>query len=247
MLNHKKLLSAALACAMAASLAVPTFAASSSESTTNRSLKVTAAYQAVPIAVVVPTTGTVIINPYSLPVEIGTDADGVAVKVQKQITTKPLAIKNQGDIALDVNVSTTTALTGTLKLLTEDVKDDDTSNSAFIYMDVVKSTTLKGSTDDVNAAAVATAYKDQAWKSDDDGALVLKSGTQTQAKIVTLAGNTYDDNKFAEYAEGSIALIGFDGSCVKEPKTAWTTKDGLTCTIAFTFTPADTTSSESTD
>jgi hypothetical protein len=114
-------------------------------------------------------------------------------------------------------------------------------------MDVVKSTDLKGSTDDVNAAAIATAYKAQTWKSDDDGALVLKSGTQTQAKIVTLAGNTYDDNKFAEYAEGSIALIGFDGNCVIEPKTAWTTKDGLTCTIAFTFTPAATTTEDGGD
>jgi hypothetical protein len=249
MFNCKKLLSLALAGAMAASLATSAFAASS-ESTTNRSLKVTGAYQAVTINVVVPTTGTVIINPYALPVEIGKDADGVAVKAEnKQIVTKPLAIKNQSDIDLNVNVSTTTALTGSLKLATTAIADTDTSNSAYIYM-AIEPTTITGSKDDVTEASYIDTYKGQTWTEPGDdvkNSVLLKSGTQSLPGATTLTKASYeDDGTFKEYASGSIAFIGFTGTCVTEPKTAWTTKDGLTCTVAFTFTPA-TTTEETTD
>jgi hypothetical protein len=244
MLTKKKLASLAMAGVMTLSLAAPAFAASSSESTSNRSLKVTGAYQAVAINVVVPTTGTVVINPYALPVEIGKDADGAAVKVQQQIVTKPLVIKNQSDIKLDMNISATTATTGNLSLATSDISDitTETKNSAYVYLQAA-TTTLEGEKDgdDLTEGAINAAYKDFKWADlDTTNGIVLKAGSTAQAVtgIVTLAANTMeDDGSFGSYTKGAIAFLKFDGSCAQNPKTAWTTKDGLTCTIAFTFTP----------
>jgi hypothetical protein len=261
MLNCKKLLSMALACAMAASLAVPAFAAT--ESTSNRSLKVTAAYQAVTINVVVPTTGTVIIDPYSLPVVVGTDdSDGDITAKNQQIITKALAIKNQSDIELKVNVATTTALTGNLKLATsaDSITDSTTTNTAYIWLNFQKSG-LEGDMDTVSDTAIAMCYHD-AYDDDDKNfdwtsatyaeanegksQTILKSGAQTLKEGIVLDAATYQDKEFSAYNEGSIWFIKFDGKCVVEPKTAWTTKDGLTCTMAFTFTP-NTTSSDGAD
>jgi hypothetical protein len=252
MLTKKKLASLAMAGVMTMSLAAPAFAATTKENTTNRSLKVTAAYQAVTINVVVPTTGTVVINPYSLPVQIGTDSEGQPIKVQKQIVTKPLAIKNQcTDVALDMNISATTSLTGSMSLATGDIENvaTDQKTEAYIYMEVAP-TTITGAKDSdaLSDAGIADAYSKFEWPefkawttTDTDGnGLVLKAGTtaQTANAIVTLAKATADDSgAFSEYANGGVAFIGFLGSCAQNPKTAWTAKDGLTCTVAFTFTP----------
>jgi hypothetical protein len=239
MLTKKKLTSLALAGVMTLSLAAPAFAATAKENTTNRSLKVTAAYQAVTINVVVPTTGTVVIDPYKLPVSVGTKEDGSDISIKnQQIVTKPLAIKNQSDIKLDMNIATTTALTGNLKLAT---KSDDivttgdsitTSNTAFIYVNVLASA-LKGNADTVTESAIVEDYAGKAvteYAADNEGKtqLVLKSGSQTMAAAATLTPATLDSGAFSEYGEGSIAYIQFGGICVESPKTAWTTKDGLT-------------------
>jgi hypothetical protein len=248
MLTKKKLASLAMAGVMTMSLAAPAFAATTKENTTNRSLKVTAAYQAVTINVVVPTTGTVVIDPYKLPVSVGTKEDGSDITIKdQQIVTKPLAVKNQSDIDLDVNIATTTALTGNLKLATksdEIVTTGDnitTTNTAFVYVNVLASD-LTGNTDKVTEAAIVEDYagKTVTEYADDNAGktqLVLKSGSQTMTAAATLTKSTLDSGTFSEYAAGSIAYIQFGGICVQNPKTAWTTKDGLTCTMAFTFTP----------
>jgi hypothetical protein len=247
MLTKKKLASLAMAGVMTLSLAAPAFAASSSESTTNRSLKVTAAYQAVTINVVVPTTGTVVINPYGLPVEIGKDESDKKIEISnQQIVAKPMAIKNQAGLDLDMNVTTTTALTGTLKL-SADAAKDSTANQAKVTLYIAPTTTLTGDKDTVTDAKIAAFYKttyedSQGWAGVTDvKAIDLASGTNAtdgQKAVVLKAAKTEDDTgAFSEYEAGSIALIAFDGVCATEPKTAWTTKDGLTCTLAFTFTP----------
>jgi hypothetical protein len=250
MLNCKKLLSMALACAMAATLAVPAFAATTSESTTNRSLKVTGAYQAVTISVVVPSTGTVIIDPYKLPVEIYKDTETTIKSDGLQIVTKPLAIKNQSDIKLDMNISATTTVTGTLTLATGELTDIKTEkkNSAYVYLEAQVAEDLSGDPSEaVSNAKVAQAYKDFTWaalvtdEGDTQNGIVLKSGSaQSVNGIVTLEPNTFVDDAFSTYAAGSIAFLKLDGNCAQNPTTAWATKDGLTCTIAFTFTPAET-------
>jgi hypothetical protein len=250
MLNHKRIMSLIMAGAMAASLAVPAFAAESGESTTNRTIKVDGAYQAVDIAVVVPTSGTVVINPYSLPVEIGKDSDEKAVKVEgKQIVTKPLTIKNQSEVKLNVNVTATPTVKGNLALVTTPLTSEtiptEKKNSAFLYV-AVESTTLEGAkdADAVNDAAITAAWKAKTdwteYSADATNVVALtKSGTaasKTNMGVLT-AAKMDDDGAFAEYQSGSIAFINVSGSCAQNPTTAWTVKDGVTIQIAFTFTP----------
>jgi hypothetical protein len=264
MLN-KRIMSVAMATLMAASVAAPAFAADgeTTESTTNRALKIDGTYQAVDIAVVVPSTGTVIINPYALPVEIGKDADDNALKVSGQIVTKPMAIKNQSEVALDINVSATATVKGNLTLASSAVTPaSETKNAAFVYL-AIEPTELAGEkdADAVADGAIAAAYKDQTWTAygagteDDpvaDNVLALKATTTAVSKTgmgtLTAAEMDADDGTFAKYTEGSIAFLGLTGSCAQSPKTAWTTKDGLTANIAFTFTPhVEATTEESED
>jgi hypothetical protein len=252
MLN-KKLMSLVLAGAMVASLAVPAFAATSDDggSTDNRTTNVTATYQDVSIAVWVPTTATVYVNPYALPVEIGKDADDNAIKAEnQQIVTKPLVIKNQSEVALDINVSYTSAVKGNFTFATAAIDDTNTKNAGFVYLDVQQATSLTGADADVTDAAIATAWKDVTWdeySSTAKNEVLLKATTTavSQTGVGTLAKPTLDDaGAFSEYAAGSIAFVGITGSCVTSPKTAWTTKDGFTVKLAFTFTPNTSDASE---
>jgi hypothetical protein len=257
MLNHKKVLSLALASAMSLSMMAPAFAAetaSTSESTSNRQLKVDGTYQTVDIAVVVPTTGTVVINPYALPYEIGKDANNKAIKAEgQQIVTKPMTIKNQSETALYVNVSATTTTKGSLTLAAAPISDTagDTKNEAFVYLDL-ESSTLTGATSAITDAAIASAYNTTTWtdyvvQTDDTNTpanvLALKTSAVSKEKMITLAaaGMNTSTGAFDTYNSGSIAFVGLKGQCAENPKTAWTTKDGLTATIAFTFTPNTTT------
>jgi hypothetical protein len=248
MLN-KKLTSLVLAGAMAASLAVPAFAAETTEKTDNRATNVTAAYQEVTIAVVVPSDATVVINPYALPVAIGKDSSDADVKVEnQQIVTKPLALKNQSDVDLDINISYTSAVKGNFTFATAAIDDTNTKNAGFVYLDVKEDKTLSGT--EVSDADIAGAWKDVQWDSYDEKAtneLLLKATTTAVPKtgMGTLAAATVgDDGTFSEYNEGSIAFVGVTGSCVTSPKTAWTTKDGFTLKLAFTFTPNTSDASE---
>jgi hypothetical protein len=259
MLNHKKVLSLALASAMSLSMMAPAFAADT-ESTTNRSLKIDGTYKETTIDVVVPTTGTVIINPYALPcVIVDKTETAAAIKVKdQQIVTKPLAIKNQSDVKLDVNVSATATVKGNLTLATAPITDvaKDTKNDAFVYLvlaDMSSDTTLVGAKTAVTQSVIDTAYQKQVettkWTeytttNTPANVLALKTSAVTGEKMVTLAAATLEtDGSFKEYNAGSIAFVGLTGQCAQNPKTAWTTKDGLTATIAFTFTPNTTAAS----
>jgi hypothetical protein len=248
MFNCKKLLSLALAATMAASLAVPAFAAETTESTgektTNTALKIDGFYQATPVSVVVPESGKVIINPYALPCEIvAKTTDAAAIKVEnQQIVTTPMAIKNKSEVALNVNVSYTAKTSGSLTLATAPISDvtTDTKNDAFVYL-VIEETEL---TDD---STIDSTYASQEWTAYSTGSdapkniLALKSTTTaiSATKLATLAKpDLTDDGDFSAYTAGSIAFVSLKGSCAQSPKTAWTVKDGLTVNLAFTFTPA---------
>jgi hypothetical protein len=251
MFNCKKLLSLALAATMAASLAVPAFAA-----TTSNTTKITGNYQAVTIDVTVPTTGTAIINPYGLPVVIYSktvDSTTTEYKVDSaQIVTKPLAIMNRTDVDLDVNISYTASVTGTFTFAAAPIEKvaEDTKNEGFVYLAIESATDLKGAdTGDspaVTEEKIAESYSKVEWTEYNattvpDNVLALKATTTaiSKAKMSTLTAATMSetDGKFSEYAEGSIAFIGLCGNCAQNPKTAWVAKDGMVVNVAFTFTP----------
>jgi hypothetical protein len=230
MLKHKKVMSLALAAAMAASLSIPASASAVTENTTNRSLQVDGSYEEITIAVVVPTSGTVIINPYALPVEILAKTDSTdAVKVKdQQIVTKPLAVKNQSDIDLDINVSATATVKNNLGLATAPVTpSSEKSNKAFLYL-AVEASALTGATSAVTDKAIADALADENFKWTDYDAsatnvlALTKSGSaMTKDGIGTLKASALNtDGTFKEYNAGSIAYVGLCGSCAQNPTTA---------------------------
>jgi hypothetical protein len=141
MLN-KRIMSLTLAALTTAAMAAPAFAASAN------STVITGTYADVPIAVTVPATGTVTINPYKLPIDV-TKSDGTT-KAQisgEQITTVPLAIKNDGTVALDVGatVTTTNGKSSGITLTNKSTvpasgETASTDKNAFVYLEVVSIT-----------------------------------------------------------------------------------------------------------
>jgi hypothetical protein len=246
MLNHKRIMSLVLAGAMAASLAVPAFAAETTESTTDKnSTKISATYQAVTISVDVSPTGTVTINPYGLPVSIGKDDNStdVTVKNEKLVNTA-MTIKNKTDIKLDVNATATASIKSgsDMTFSTTALTDSDTGKKAFVYLDVISSS-ITGTIGTADAdGLVNKAYGAAAWTTYSETAknvLVLNAAKSVSGTaLTTLAASSASGTSGIDtYAAGSVAFFRLNGSVVQSPKTAWTTADGFDATIAFTFVP----------
>lgn len=235
-MKFKRFATMALAGAMSLSLAVPAFA---------QSTEVTAAYSSPTISVDVPTKGAVIINPFGLDVEMAEDAadtantNKVTISGQK-IVTAPMALKNKTKMTLGVNVTLTgtVAATSDMRLAAEPLAADDTSKSAFVYLQAAPST-LAGATSAVTATAVATAFaawEPAAYSANND--LILGTRAASKENIVTLKAAKMDSNgAFEEYKAGSIAFVRLAGDAVASPRTAWTDDDGFTANIAYTFAP----------
>lgn len=267
----KRIASLLLAGVMTASLAVPALATTTgteAEATTPKNtVVVNGGYEEIPIAVSVPTEpGKAIINPYGLPYEGGKlktaynggAADDKVEIVGEQITTVPLAIKNEGNVDLDVGASVTTTVEGNLKLQAFSVHATSaenatapvtplTSNSAYVYLEAAVSTAA-GKADekgDEIADAILLDSADEGGTLWGKGEKVVLASGKTVASVagkplVTLKKVVTDAENDAglEYAAGSIAVFRLAGDCVATPKTPWAVTDKFTATIAFTFTPA---------
>ena len=244
----QRVISGAMAGVLAVSLAVPAFAA-------GKSTKVTGTYKDIPISVVVPTTGTVTINPYGLPVNVE-KSDGKLVAFSgQQITSAPMAIKNQGSVSLEVGASVTGALkTGSTMTLAA-----ATTKTAFVKLQVagLSGNTWKVADDDALAdKIIEEAAKDATWTAAQDGPVVELGKTNNSdpdTPLATLLPAVMDPTtgEFSTYngttSGSSIALFRLSGDCVTAPKKGtgdaatadpWTSKDGFDTTIAFTFTPS---------
>jgi hypothetical protein len=229
----KKIGSVALAGVMAASLSIPAFAANQTT--------VTATYTEPEIAVTVPDTGTIAINPYGLPVTFE-KSDGTTVSVKKQqITMAPLTIRNDGDVSdLDayVTVSSKVGTGSGVTFIASDpnqssTEGDNTSKKIFLQIEGAASAETGEADDDMEDALIDEYATDSTWANATTAALDANGGLTTKTKIATLTAVDEDG-----YQAGSIALIRLTGKLVEEPSTAWSTKDGFTTTIAFTFKPA---------
>jgi hypothetical protein len=160
----KKIGSLALAGVMAFSLAIPAFASddsgekkedeSSSSTTettettgTNTTTEIETTYQEIPIAVTVPTTGAAQINPYGLPVEVKDGDDVIAEITGQQITTAPLYITNNGNIALSVGATVTAETKGSVNLVTSAIvtsgKSANTGKDIYAYLQMAKVADVK--------------------------------------------------------------------------------------------------------
>jgi hypothetical protein len=250
----KRITSLALAGALAASLAVPAFAASN---TTN----VNGSYKEITIAVTVPSTGTVYINPYGLPISVE-QSDNSTVKIEgQQIASLPMYISNDGDTKLTVG-ATVSAKLGTkaaFELLSAAPKDTSKSKQAFVWfeMKAASNTALGDSITPVDGKlTLKDSMKDAINKECADwskatvsyssgSAVVVTTDSKSGKNLATLEAADVDATTGkVTYKPGSFALFRLAGQVVQEPDTAWSTSDSFTTTIAFTFTP-DTSSSGS--
>lgn len=229
-----RILSAAMAGILAVSMAIPAFASSTN---------IEGSYQDITIAVLVPKTGTAQINPYGLPVKLNTAGQSIT---GEQIVTKPLAIANQSEVDLAVSATVTASIKGDLKFLETAPAADDTSKSAFVYLQMKQERTLvqgglntekTGFTDAV-LDPVAAAWK-QAYNADKDLVLNSRDTGASKENMVFLKKGTAPSGggDIMDIAAGGAAMFRLSGAVVAGPREAWTAADGFTSTVAFTFKP----------
>lgn len=186
------------------------------------------------IEVVVPSTTTIVINPFSLSYE-STDK---SITGNSQIISAEQEIQNKSDVALAVNVASLTATPSTPgdtapKIVTA-APTKSTGKEVFLYLEVQNKET-----------AFETAYNTKSTqqlvatdsKSDTTG----KTKAASKANIITVPAKASDST-------ASVAKFKFGGSVVTNPvivnstdktttQNPWTDADKVTVSLKFTFTP----------
>ena len=224
-MSLKRFASTALAGVMAISLAVPAFAA-------DKSTEFTGTYEQTTLAVTVPTTGAVAINPYGLPFTMG---EGNTVSGQQIATKAPLVIANQSAVALSVSVNTKGVEKGALKLV--NAAPSATANEAQVLFQIFEAPTLAGDgvTDTETLNPLFANLKD----ADAKGSVAVLNATD--------AANGTDGTDLLVLREadgeggvqaGGAAFVRLSGKVTKKPTTAWVAADGFTATVVYTFEPS---------
>lgn len=243
-MNKKRFGSTVMAGALALSLAAPAFAAN------NTSTTITGAYTDIPIAVSVPTTGTAQINPYGLPVTITKSNDTTVDLVGQQITTKPLSVKNQGTVSLDMGVSSF-LVTPAGDISIDTAKDTGKKIAVNLEVAGLDDTTLAVSSDSENLDnLIIDAFADEdSWTSADTLAAPAFAQGATASTItpahkdnMAVLGAVTPKSEGFTYGRKSIALFRLTGKLAEEPVNAgaadpWKETDGFSAAIVFKFTP----------
>ncbi len=231
----KRLISMLLAGAMALAMGAPAFAAA------NETV-ISGEYQNVTIAVTVPSTGDAVINPYKLPVSIGTSG-GTEVEIAgHQILTKSLSVQSNAKFKLDVYATAVGVAKGEVELGSSKPSATEKDKVVYAFLQAKPAQTT-AKTDAAIASAVLSEYA--AWMNAGEATynattdILIKTEADKKKKICTL--NEGDDPATpadtTDRKAGSIAMIRIAGFCAQEPETAWATTDGFDTTVAFTFTP----------
>ncbi len=255
-----RIISGAMAGVLAASLAVPAFAA-------GNTTEVTGSFKAVTIAVDVQPKAVAFINPYGLDIDVPEDgqtttAGAATTKISgQQIVSAPMALKNKTGMDLSVNASVTTTIPAAaagevaMKLAANTTKGvgsspeeegyiaPATAKSAFVYLEAKQEPTLIGADAAITANAIAGKFAAWAPSTFDASKHVVLNATKAVAKddlvILRAADMGGTNGAFNEYKAGSIALVRLAGDCVTSPKDEWKTTDTFTASIAYTFAPAN--------
>lgn len=169
------------------------------------------------INVVVPASVDVMINPLKMPVAIG-NADS-----DEQILCSPAYIVSCSDIPLKVDVKATgTVNSGSdLTLASSPTNGSGTSKRAFLYFEMQQT-----SIDDWEYVRWDPAY-------DASKHINVTTTAHTKREMVTLPTLTQD----GELPENAYAWFRLSGDAAKDPDNPWTTDDGISVTVAFTFKP----------
>lgn len=185
-----------------------------------RSTEFSSALRMPVIRVSVPSYASVYINPFRLPVSIGSGEEQTG-----QILSSPTYLINRSDAALDVDVTVTGAVNegSDMTLAPSSTKGSgSTAKRAFIYFEL-----QTANTDDLEAIQWDAAY-------DASKHIVVSSaGSNTKKNLIRLAPMTLD----GEIGEGGYGPFRLTGDAVEYPSTPWNGNDGIKVQIAFTFTP----------
>lgn len=196
--------------ALILSLASPAYA---TEADGNRTV-ITALCELPEISVVVPTSAEVFINPYELPIDIGSTASTA------QIISTPVCIENKSEVPLEVGVSAIAEeREGSSSLLLTGASTGGTGaiKRAFVYFEIQATNTA-----DPPASIWDTDFNAEKH-------LVVRSFELPARKMVTLSA-----------ADGDTPYGAFrlTGDCSANPVVgSWTEADGITVKVTFTFTP----------
>lgn len=221
-MNFKKIMSTALAGAMALSLSVPAFAAANSNTSLEQNTAITGTTQAPTIKITVPDTGAVVVNPYKMSVT----PDGGSTAVTDQIISATQFIENASDVAVKVSAQVTGTAAGNLAFATASTQTKAvTTNSVFMYFEMVASD--DGSTE----PTWATAYDSKSATQ-----ILISTKATKKADMLTLAAGTGT----AAASAGGYAAFHLAGDAASTPTTAWAAADKADVAIAFTFTPTAT-------
>lgn len=226
-MNLKRFASTVMAAVLALALAVPAFASSTN---------ITGTYRAITLNVTVPTTGSAIINPYGLPF----DVSGASVSGQQITTGAPLLVQNKSSVPLSVSASIVSTVKGAFVFDDNAITAGETGNKGNVLFQMFKA---PGVTEANVTDMEAIAPKFAALKDADalcNTVLTKTDATATPAvpakeenNIVTLK----PANANGELVDGGAAFFRLSGTVAKKPTTAWTTTDGFTAKITFTFEP----------
>lgn len=198
--------------ALLLSLTTPALAAGEGGSQT----EITALCELPEISVVVPGSAEVFINPYQIPVTIG------STESTAQIVSTPACIENQSEVPVQVGV---TAIaedregSSSLLLTSSSTGGTGVVKRAFVYFEI---------------QASGTADPPQSiWDAEYDSSkhLAVRSFSLPERKLVTLSA-----------ADGACPFGAFRlaGDCTANPREPWTEADGINVKITFTFTPLPT-------
>jgi len=164
------------------------------------------------VQVAVPSTASLIINPKKLSVSVGgkLTADG--------IVSSPAYIMNGSQVPIQINVTATCKINtrSDMYLTSESTKGQGlTSKCAFIYFEM-QPTDAPGQT--------------VPWDSgyDEEKHLLIYEGENSRENFAVLA--PYGKS-------GCYGNFRLTGDCVADPDSKWTTRDGLSVKIAYTFRP----------
>ena len=215
----KKITSMFLALVMALALAVPAFASSGT-------VKVDGSIQLPTINVVLPTTASMVMNPYKMSVKL--DPKDPASAVQDQIVSPVMEVKNLSNIDVQVGIK----VQGTIKNTTDTAPAfkassaaASTDKEAYIYV----------------AFEIGDAGLDVTDTNGSGGSTVVLDATEqevTDFASTASAGNANTLKASADLkAPATDGVLGFKFFGDVAPVTTWTDKDTMAATIAFTFTP----------
>lgn len=170
------------------------------------------------ISVTVPASVDIMINPFQMPVAIGNGESA------EQIICSPAYILSTSEVPVRVDVTVTGSVyaKSDMSLVSSPTGGAGTRKNAFVYFEMQQNST--------------DLWEEVAWDSGYDSTkhVVVAEGVSTKKEgLVTLPAQPQE----GELAENAYGWFRLSGDAARSPDEAWSTDDGISVAVAFTFIP----------